>query len=87
MAKVSKEKRLADTIGNSLDTLDFNYPHAVFSFETQGSAVHANLFELILTFLNRWAQQYADGEVQPRERMYRICQMSHRMVQSISGGK
>lgn len=81
---VTPEKKLADTIAKGLDTLDFNYPHAVFAFSRYGSAVHANLFDLILTFLNAWAGMFKNGDVEPGDKMYVICEMSNRMVAGIT---
>jgi hypothetical protein len=84
MARASKEKVLADRIAGSLDTLDFNYPHAVFAFSVHGLAVHKNLYELILTFLNKWAFMYENGDVEPGDGMYIICESSHKMVTALT---
>lgn len=81
---VTPEKKLSDTIAKGLDTLDFNYPHAVFAFSRYGSAVHSNLFDLILAFLNKWAGMFLDGTVEPGDRMYTICDMSNRMVAALT---
>jgi hypothetical protein len=83
MPTITREKKLADTIAGGLDTLDFNYAHAVFAFSRYGSAIHANLFEFILTFLNKWASTYQNGDVEPGDKMYLICQQSSKMVRAL----
>ena len=83
MPTITPEKKLADTIAKGLDTLDFNYAHAVFAFSRYGSGVHSNLFELILSFLNRWAGMYSNGDVTAGEKMYPICEMSYRMTEAL----
>lgn len=81
---VTPEKKLADTIAKGLDTLDFDYPYAVYAFDRYGSAIHSNLFELILTFLNKWAGLYRNGDVEPGDKMYHICKMSYRMTEALN---
>jgi hypothetical protein len=83
MAEVTKEKKFADMLAKHLDTLDFNFPHAVYMFSQRGSALQSNLFEFILGFLNRWAQMYDEDMVRPGQIMYPICEMSSKMIRSL----
>ena len=84
MPKVTREKQIADALAKGLDTLDLEPAWIVLSFSRYSSAIHSNLFEVILTFLNSWANMYISGEVESGDKMYRICEMSYRMVRSLS---
>lgn len=84
MTRITKEKKLADAIAATLDTLDFDYIHCAHAFSRYGSAIQTNLFELILAFLNRWAFLYQNGGVSPGERMYTMCEMADRMVAAMT---
>jgi len=83
LPKVTAEKKLADTIGNALDSLSFRPELIVFAFHDKGTAINMRLFDLIMAFLTNWSDRYRDNEVTPDMRMYRACEMSHRMLSSL----
>lgn len=84
MPKITREKKLADGIAECLDTLsDVNYAHVVFAFSRYGSAIQRNFFDLILSFLHKWAGLYRNGDVEPGDDMYAICEMSNRMTEAL----
>lgn len=87
MAAMSEEEKYARTLHKGLDRMDVNYGMIVANFMTRNSSVQSNLFELILTFLNKYASLYSFGDVVEGERMYRICEMSYRMVSALDGPK
>jgi hypothetical protein len=83
LPNVTNEKRLADTIGNALDSLSFRPELTVFAFHDKGTAINMRLFDLIMAFLTNWSDRYRDNEVTPDMKMYRACEMSYRMLSAL----
>lgn len=83
MARATKESRLAETIAKALDTLEFDYIHATYIFSRYSSAIHKNLFELVMSLLNHWAFLYDNGGVEKRDPTYLMCQMASKMVKAL----
>lgn len=87
MAAMSEEEKFARAMGKSLDRMNINFGMVVANFVTRNSGVQSNMFEMILTFLNKYASLYAFGDVVEGDRMYKICQMSHQMICALDGPK
>jgi len=85
--KLRKEKKLADFLANSLDSLSFDPDWVVFSMHDKGTAINLRLFDLIMAFLNNWSNRYRDNEVRPGMKMYTACEMAYRMTSSLSATK
>jgi hypothetical protein len=85
MPLMSDEEKYANVLAKGLDRLGVNHHLIVANFMTRNSGIQANLFELILAFLNKYASLYANGDVTEGERMYSVCEMSYRMVCALDG--
>ncbi len=81
MPAQSEEYKFAIQIEKYTDRIGMNYGHTVMRCMTRNSSIQANMFDLVTSFLNGWANAYETGYVKPEHKSYRMCEMSYRMLQ------
>lgn len=83
MSDFSDEKKISDTLLKLLNRASFSPGWVVFHFMQRNSDIHNNMFQLIMQFLRQYADMYYEGRVEPGDKMFRICQMSFHMLDSL----
>lgn len=85
MAGVSREKRLADSLANNLDTTaDLNMAHVAECLAQHGSGVHRNFFDMVLAVLYRYSFEYQAGGFREDDPMYTMAEQSAIMMEALT---
>lgn len=84
MANTTDEKKLSDLLYKVLNRLDFNPHYVVMPFDQYNSQVQSQMFEMIMVFLNHYANKYRDGITRPGEPMHRIGSMCVTMLDALT---
>lgn len=85
MPTASDEKRIADFMASNLSTFGLDHSHTAFAFVAHyGSAAQHAMFDFILSFMNKYASMYINGEVVPGNKMFQQCSMAYHMLASVS---
>lgn len=84
MPNTTNEKKLSDLMHKTLNSLDFNPHYVVLPFDQYNSQVQGQMFEMIMVFLNHYANKYRDGITRPGEPMHRIGEMCVTMLDALT---
>jgi hypothetical protein len=82
MAENTIEKKFADMLAKHLDSLEPEW--VPFAFARQNAAIQQRLFDVIMAFLNHYAMRYTNGDVEPGQKLYAMCEMSHKMLAALT---
>lgn len=80
MPSMTEEMKLSKALEKGLDRLNVEYWLVVRHYLSRNGALQLNMWELMLSFMNAYADRYVNGLVEPRDSTYRMCYLSYKML-------
>lgn len=83
-SRSSEERKLAIAMQRGMDRLSFEPALVLLQFDQYNSNMQNRMMDLIMGFLNMWADKYTAGVTREGEIMHRLGEMSVAMLGAVS---
>lgn len=84
MATMSDEKKMSIAMKKGMDRLSFEPALVVLDYMRENSNMQMRMMDLIMTFLNAWADNYRAGVTREGQPMHRLGEMAIAMLDAAS---